>query len=67
MRRYGVAVLAIVSLFAGVRSPAADGNANEETVAKELQAFKGTWRLRDRKSTRLNSSHYTLSRMPSSA
>ena len=45
MRRYGVAVLAIVSLFAGVRSPAADGNANEETVAKELQAFKGTWRL----------------------
>jgi len=45
MRRYGVAVLAIVSLFARVRSPAADGIANEETVAKELQAFKGTWRL----------------------
>ena len=45
MRRYGVLVLAIVSLFAGVRSPAADGNANEETVAKDLQAFKGTWRL----------------------
>jgi uncharacterized protein (TIGR03067 family) len=42
---YGVTVLAIVSLFAGVRSPAADGNANEEAVAKDLQAFKGTWRL----------------------
>jgi hypothetical protein len=36
MRRYGAAVLAIVSLLAGVRSLAADGNANEETVAKEL-------------------------------
>jgi uncharacterized protein (TIGR03067 family) len=45
MRIYGAAVLAIVSLFAGVRSPAADGKANEETVAKELQAFKGIWRL----------------------
>jgi uncharacterized protein (TIGR03067 family) len=45
MRMYGVAVLAIVSLFAGVRSQGADGNANEETVVKELQAFKGTWRL----------------------
>ena len=45
MRMFGVAVLAIVSLFARVRSPAADGIANEETVAKELQAFKGTWRL----------------------
>jgi len=45
MRMYGVAVLAIVSLFAGVRSPAADGNANEQAVVKDLQAFKGTWRL----------------------
>jgi uncharacterized protein (TIGR03067 family) len=45
MRTHGVAVLAIVSLFAGVRSPAADGNANDETVAKELQALKGPWRL----------------------
>ena len=45
MRMYGVAVLAIVSLFAGVRSQAADGDAKEETVAKELQVFKGTWRL----------------------
>jgi uncharacterized protein (TIGR03067 family) len=45
MRRSGVAVLAIVSLFAAVRSPASDGNANEVTVAKELQAFKGTWRM----------------------
>jgi uncharacterized protein (TIGR03067 family) len=45
MRRSGVAVLAIVSLFAGVRSPAADGKANDETIAKELQAFKGTWTM----------------------
>jgi uncharacterized protein (TIGR03067 family) len=41
MRTYGVAVLAIITLFTGVRSPAA----NEETLAKDLQAFKGTWRL----------------------
>ena len=45
MRMYGVAVLAVVALFAGVHSRAADGDAKEETVAKELQAFKGTWRL----------------------
>ena len=43
MRRYAVAVLAIVSLFAAVRSQAAEDN--EEAVAKDLQAFKGTWRL----------------------
>ena len=43
MRR-AVAVLAIVSLFAAVRSQAAD-DANEEAVAKDLRAFKGTWRL----------------------
>jgi uncharacterized protein (TIGR03067 family) len=41
---YGVAVLAIVSLFAVVRSQA-DDKANGETVAKDLQAFKGTWRM----------------------
>jgi uncharacterized protein (TIGR03067 family) len=45
MRRYGVAVLAVVSLFAWARSQAADGGGNEEAVAKDLQAFKGTWRL----------------------
>jgi uncharacterized protein (TIGR03067 family) len=45
MRRFGVAVLAIVSLFAPVGSLAADGAAREEAVAKDLQAFKGTWRL----------------------
>jgi uncharacterized protein (TIGR03067 family) len=45
MRTYAVAVFAIVSLFAGVRSQAADGTANEEAIARELQAFKGTWRL----------------------
>ena len=33
-----------------------------------IDEFKGAWRaIGDRKSTRLNSSHYALSRMPSSA
>ena len=45
MRKFGVAVLAIVSLFAAVRSRAADGEAKEEAAAKELQAFKGAWRM----------------------
>jgi uncharacterized protein (TIGR03067 family) len=45
MRMSGVAVLTMVSLFAGVRSQAAGGKANEEAVAKDLQAFKGTWRM----------------------
>ena len=45
MRMFGVGVLAIVSLFVAVRSRAADGEAKEEAVAKDLQAFKGTWRL----------------------
>ena len=44
MRLFGVAVLAIVTLFAAVRSQAADGD-GKEAVAKDLQAFKGTWRL----------------------
>ena len=48
MRMFGVAVLATVSLFAAVRSPAADGEAKEEAVPKDLQAFKGTWRLSSR-------------------
>ena len=45
MRMYGVAVLAIVSLSAGILSHAADGNADDAAVTKELQAFKGTWTL----------------------
>jgi hypothetical protein len=45
MRRFGVAVLAMVSLFAAVGSQAAGGKANDEAVAKDLQAFKGTWRM----------------------
>jgi uncharacterized protein (TIGR03067 family) len=44
MSRCGVAVLAIVSLFAAVRSQAAD-DAKEKAVAKDLQALKGTWRM----------------------
>jgi uncharacterized protein (TIGR03067 family) len=47
--RKRVAVLAIVSLFAGVRSPAGAGDAKEKAVEKELLAFKGTWRLIARK------------------
>jgi uncharacterized protein (TIGR03067 family) len=45
---HGLAVVVIVSLFAGLRLPAADGDAKDETVAKDLQAFKGTWRLSSR-------------------
>jgi uncharacterized protein (TIGR03067 family) len=45
---FGAAVLAIVSLFAAVRSQAADGEAKEKAGAKELQGFKGTWRLSSR-------------------
>jgi uncharacterized protein (TIGR03067 family) len=45
MRRFGVAVLASVSLFAAVGSLAADGDAKEEAVAKDLRAFKGIWRV----------------------
>ena len=45
MRMYGVAVLVIISLFAGIRSQSAAGDANEKGVAKDPQTFKGTWRL----------------------
>jgi uncharacterized protein (TIGR03067 family) len=42
---HAVAVLAIVSLTAGDRSQVAAGEAKDEAVKKELQAFKGTLRL----------------------
>jgi uncharacterized protein (TIGR03067 family) len=45
MRVLSVAVLAIAGLLASVRSQAADCEAKEETVKKDLLAFKGTWRL----------------------
>ena len=45
MRTYGLAVLAIVSLIAGVSVRAADGDAKEVAVTKDLEAFKGSWRL----------------------
>jgi uncharacterized protein (TIGR03067 family) len=45
---YGLALLAVVSLSAGVRSQAADGGAKEKAAGKDLQAFKGTWRLSSR-------------------
>jgi uncharacterized protein (TIGR03067 family) len=48
MRLYGAVVLAIVSLFAGFRAQVVVGDAKEEAVAKDLQAFKGTWRLSSR-------------------
>jgi uncharacterized protein (TIGR03067 family) len=38
-------MLAVASLFPGFPSPAAHGDAKAVAVAKELQAFKGTWRL----------------------
>ena len=45
MRKYAVVVVAFVSLFAALRSLAADDQAKNEAVAKELRAFQGTWRL----------------------
>jgi uncharacterized protein (TIGR03067 family) len=42
---YAVVVLAIISLSAEVLSHAAEGNADDAAVTKELQAFKGIWRL----------------------
>jgi uncharacterized protein (TIGR03067 family) len=45
MRMHGVAVLAIVSLLAAVRPQAAEGDAKEKAVEKDLLALKGTWRL----------------------
>jgi uncharacterized protein (TIGR03067 family) len=45
MSMHAVAVLATASLIAGVGSLAAAGDAKEEAVKKELQAFKGSWRL----------------------
>jgi uncharacterized protein (TIGR03067 family) len=48
MRTLGVTMLAIVPLFAAVRSQAADGEGKKEAVAKDLQALKGTWKLSSR-------------------
>jgi uncharacterized protein (TIGR03067 family) len=45
MRTYGLAVLAIVCLIAGVGVRAADGDAKEAAVTKDLEAFRGSWRL----------------------
>jgi uncharacterized protein (TIGR03067 family) len=42
---YGVALLAVASLVAAVRSQAADVKGKEEAVGKDLQEFKGTWRM----------------------
>jgi uncharacterized protein (TIGR03067 family) len=46
MRAYGVAVVVLVSLF-GV-DPVGAGEPRDEAVAKDLRAFKGTWRLRSK-------------------
>jgi uncharacterized protein (TIGR03067 family) len=40
-----MAVLAILALFAAVRSQAAAGAAQQKTAAKDLQALKGPWRM----------------------
>ena len=40
---------------------------NEEALEKTIETKFATYWSRDRKSTRLNSSHIPLSRMPSSA
>jgi uncharacterized protein (TIGR03067 family) len=45
MTRHAVALLVIFSLIAGVTAPDAAGDAKEAAVKKDLQAFKGIWRL----------------------
>ena len=45
MRVFGASVLAIVSLLPAVWSQGADDEARDKADAKDLQAFKGTWRL----------------------
>jgi uncharacterized protein (TIGR03067 family) len=45
MRVFGASVLAIVSLLPAVWSQGADDEARDKAVAKDLQAFRGTWRL----------------------
>ena len=61
-------------LVVQVQAPAEDGKANEavlKTLAKALELkprdLEITYGETDRKSTRLNSSHTDISRMPSSA
>jgi uncharacterized protein (TIGR03067 family) len=45
MRTYALAVLAILSLIAGVSLRAAGGDAKAVTGTKDLEAFKGSWTL----------------------
>ena len=44
-----------------------DANIKEMTIDESIEYVKGLTEYQDRKSTRLNSSHRSLSRMPSSA
>ena len=54
--------------FTVVKLPAAtSGSTQPCDVSPIFKIFKASWKKLDRKSTRLNSSHPRLSRMPSSA
>ena len=50
-----------------LRYTGSDGVLNDVLSKHEILEFKKTYRNADRKSTRLNSSHTDISRMPSSA
>ena len=59
----GVGLYAGYKLFSALANQAAKENRGDAAARKKANAQSGT----DRKSTRLNSSHERLSRMPSSA
>ena len=61
-RRLNAADADFARLFAGLVEESRDTASEVDQVVTEILAT-----VRDRKSTRLNSSHYSRSRMPSSA
>ena len=50
-----------------MQAPLFIGRSGRRLTARAVQLRVGAWARRDRKSTRLNSSHHAISRMPSSA
>ena len=65
--RVGATVAADCLDFNDIRGLQIFGDAHRIAGAAESSRGRGLFEARDRKSTRLNSSHYSRSRMPSSA
>ena len=67
-KSYGVLIAGAILLILGiVLAVITHNNSYQESVAYGSQLSDVKAQLEDRKSTRLNSSHYQQSRMPSSA